>query len=117
MQAISESAFITSPYPVILSFENHCSRANQKLMAQYCQEIFGDKLLREPLETNPLVKGQVLPSPNSLKYKIIIKNKRLNLEDEKRILETINEARGEELALNDDDERKEDYNNKTKNGQ
>ena len=110
VQAINESAFITSPYPVILSFENHCSRANQKLMAQYCQEIFGDKLLREPLETNPLVPGQVLPSPNSLKYKIIIKNKRLDLEDEKRILETINEAREEELALNDDDERKEDYN-------
>ena len=65
------------------------------------------------LETNPLVKGQILPSPNSLKYKIIIKNKRLDLEDEKRILETINEARGEELALNDDDERKEDYNEGT----
>ena len=80
-------------------------------MAQFCQEIFGDKLLREPLKTKPLVKGGVLPTPNSLKYKIIIKNKRLNLEDEKRFLETIKECREEELAMydDDDDEEKEYY--------
>ena len=81
-------------------------------MAQFCQEIFGEKLLREPLKTNPLVKGKVLPTPNSLKYKIIIKNKRLNPKDEQRFLETINECKEEELVFyDDDDERKEDQGN------
>ena len=48
--AINETAFKTSPYPVILSFENHCTPRQQQKMAKYCMEIFGDKLLREPLD-------------------------------------------------------------------
>ena len=70
----------------VLSFENHCSRSNQKRMADHCKRIFGDKLLRDPIEEHPLQEGKELPSPNQLKYKIIIKNKRLNLEDERRAL-------------------------------
>lgn len=47
--AIRDTAFVTSDYPVILSFENHCSRAQQYKLAKYCDEIFGDLLLKEPL--------------------------------------------------------------------
>ena len=50
IHAINETAFKTSPYPVILSFENHCTPRQQQKMAKYCMEIFGDKLLREPLD-------------------------------------------------------------------
>uniref|UniRef100_A0A7N5ZQV9 1-phosphatidylinositol 4,5-bisphosphate phosphodiesterase n=1 Tax=Anabas testudineus TaxID=64144 RepID=A0A7N5ZQV9_ANATE len=46
IQAIKETAFVTSEYPVILSFENHCSKPQQYKMAKYCEEIFGDLLLK-----------------------------------------------------------------------
>ena len=33
VEAINKSAFLTSPYPVILSIENHCSVPQQQKMA------------------------------------------------------------------------------------
>ncbi|GAB6020072.1 phospholipase c beta [Chamberlinius hualienensis] len=76
VEAIAESAFKTSDYPVILSFENHCSPKVQAKMATYCRKIFGEYLLAEPLITHELIPGQLLPSPNQLLRKIIIKNKK-----------------------------------------
>uniref|UniRef100_A0A8D0ECZ8 1-phosphatidylinositol 4,5-bisphosphate phosphodiesterase n=1 Tax=Salvator merianae TaxID=96440 RepID=A0A8D0ECZ8_SALMN len=89
IQAIKETAFVTSEYPVILSFENHCSKYQQYKMSKYCEDIFGDLLLKQPLETHPLESGRPLPSPNDLKKKILIKNKRLKPEVEKKQLETL----------------------------
>ncbi|XP_068088624.1 1-phosphatidylinositol 4,5-bisphosphate phosphodiesterase beta-4 isoform X8 [Hyperolius riggenbachi] len=109
IQAIKEYAFVTSEYPVILSFENHCSKYQQYKMSKYCEEIFGDLLLKQPLETHPenvselsiqgkgkeaqppceLESGRPLPSPNDLKRKILIKNKRLKAEVEKKQLEAL----------------------------
>ncbi|XP_069811535.1 1-phosphatidylinositol 4,5-bisphosphate phosphodiesterase beta-4 isoform X3 [Dendropsophus ebraccatus] len=109
IQAIKETAFETSEYPVILSFENHCSKYQQYKMSKYCEEIFGDLLLKQPLETHPeyvtafnkqgkgkhaqltheLDAGRPLPSPNDLKRKILIKNKRLKPEVEKKQLEAL----------------------------
>nr|XP_027200086.1 1-phosphatidylinositol 4,5-bisphosphate phosphodiesterase classes I and II-like [Dermatophagoides pteronyssinus] len=77
LEAIAESAFKTSHYPVILSFENHCSNKQQLTkMAKYCRQIFGDMLLTEPLPSHPLKPGIPLPSPNLLMKKIIIKDKK-----------------------------------------
>ncbi|XP_035264210.1 1-phosphatidylinositol 4,5-bisphosphate phosphodiesterase beta-3 [Anguilla anguilla] len=77
IEAIAESAFKTSPYPLILSFENHVDSAKQQAkMAEYCRTIFGDALLIEPLEKFPLVPGHPLPSPQDLLGKILIKNKK-----------------------------------------
>uniref|UniRef100_W5LF86 1-phosphatidylinositol 4,5-bisphosphate phosphodiesterase n=1 Tax=Astyanax mexicanus TaxID=7994 RepID=W5LF86_ASTMX len=77
IEAIAESAFKTSPYPVILSFENHVDSTRQQAkMAEYCRSIFGDALLIDPLEKYPLVPGQQLPSPQELMGKILIKNKK-----------------------------------------
>ena len=53
--AIRDCAFVTSEYPVILSFENHCCRAQQYKLAKYCDEIFGDLLLKEPLPESPVI--------------------------------------------------------------
>uniref|UniRef100_A0A1A8B247 Phosphoinositide phospholipase C n=1 Tax=Nothobranchius furzeri TaxID=105023 RepID=A0A1A8B247_NOTFU len=89
IQAIKETAFVTSDYPVILSFENHCSKLQQYKMAKYCEEIFGDLLLRQPLESYSLEPGRPLPSPSELKKKILIKNKRLKPEVEQRQLESL----------------------------
>ncbi len=52
--AIRDCAFVTSDYPVILSFENHCNRQQQYKMAKYCDEIFGDMLLKEALPDFPV---------------------------------------------------------------
>ncbi|XP_078483629.1 1-phosphatidylinositol 4,5-bisphosphate phosphodiesterase beta-3 isoform X1 [Ciona intestinalis] len=77
IEAINESAFKTSPYPVVLSFENHVDNPQQQAkMAQYCRDIFGDKLLIDPLSKYPIVADSSLPPPCDLKYKIIVKNKK-----------------------------------------
>uniref|UniRef100_A0AAQ4S5E0 Phosphoinositide phospholipase C n=1 Tax=Gasterosteus aculeatus aculeatus TaxID=481459 RepID=A0AAQ4S5E0_GASAC len=57
--SITAFAFKTSPYPLILSFENHVDSARfrakqQAKMAEYCRTIFGDALLIEPLEKYPV---------------------------------------------------------------
>lgn len=52
--AIRDCAFVTSDCPIILSFENHCCRAQQYKLAKYCDEIFGDLLLKEPLPEYPV---------------------------------------------------------------
>ncbi|CAI4223333.1 unnamed protein product [Auanema sp. JU1783] len=84
---IRDTAFARSDYPVILSFENHCSKSNQLKMARYCMDIFGDMLLTKPFEDFALEPAVPLPSPNRLKRKILIKNKRLKPEIEKHQLE------------------------------
>lgn len=77
IEAIAESAFKTSPWPLILSFENHVDSAKQQAkMAEYCRTIFGDALLIDPLEKYPLVPGHALPTPQELMGKILIKNKK-----------------------------------------
>nr|4QJ3_B Chain B, 1-phosphatidylinositol 4,5-bisphosphate phosphodiesterase beta-3 [Homo sapiens]4QJ4_B Chain B, 1-phosphatidylinositol 4,5-bisphosphate phosphodiesterase beta-3 [Homo sapiens]4QJ5_B Chain B, 1-phosphatidylinositol 4,5-bisphosphate phosphodiesterase beta-3 [Homo sapiens] len=77
LEAIAETAFKTSPYPVILSFENHVDSAKQQAkMAEYCRSIFGDALLIEPLDKYPLAPGVPLPSPQDLMGRILVKNKK-----------------------------------------
>ncbi|VDM95376.1 unnamed protein product, partial [Onchocerca ochengi] len=65
----------------------HCSKSNQLKMARYCVEIFGDILLSKPFDDYPLEPGVQLPSPNRLKRKILIKNKRLKADIEKLQME------------------------------
>ncbi|KAM9807850.1 1-phosphatidylinositol 4,5-bisphosphate phosphodiesterase zeta-1-like [Neosynchiropus ocellatus] len=93
ISTVEEHAFEVSPYPVILSLENHCSKPQQEVMAEHLTSILGDKLLRCPLnETAP----GVLPSPNDLKYKILIKNKKLAPADEVRSRDEFDDEEDEE---------------------
>ncbi|CAM4790482.1 unnamed protein product [Rotaria magnacalcarata] len=65
--------FKTSPYPVILNLENHCSLEQQKEMGRILEDILGDQLLKEPLtHANP----RYLPSPEDLKYKVIVRSRK-----------------------------------------
>uniref|UniRef100_A0A672MVI0 Phosphoinositide phospholipase C n=1 Tax=Sinocyclocheilus grahami TaxID=75366 RepID=A0A672MVI0_SINGR len=74
IETINKYAFVNNEFPVILSIENHCSIQQQKKIAQHLKNIFGDKLdVGEALNKDP----KQLPSPNSLKGKILIKGKRL----------------------------------------
>ncbi|XP_062858329.1 1-phosphatidylinositol 4,5-bisphosphate phosphodiesterase beta-4-like isoform X2 [Trichomycterus rosablanca] len=134
IQAIKETAFVMSDYPVILSFENHCSKTQQYKMAKYCEDIFGDLLLKQPLEGFPVCDlvnhyshtpylsrtqskhiepGRPLPSPNDLKRKILIKNKRLKPEVEQKQLESFKRhmEAGEISVQAGEDENEDDIEN------
>ncbi|XP_043931175.1 1-phosphatidylinositol 4,5-bisphosphate phosphodiesterase delta-4 isoform X2 [Protopterus annectens] len=71
--AISKYAFKVSEYPVILSIENHCSVEQQTVMAEILKQILGDKLLRSTIDGKI---PTVLPSPEELKGKILLKAKK-----------------------------------------
>uniref|UniRef100_A0A8K9X476 Phosphoinositide phospholipase C n=1 Tax=Oncorhynchus mykiss TaxID=8022 RepID=A0A8K9X476_ONCMY len=73
IETIAEYAFKASPYPLILSLENHCSVEQQAVMARHLRSILGDKLLTKPLNEQQL---QSLPSPEALKGKILVKGKK-----------------------------------------
>ncbi|TKS73809.1 1-phosphatidylinositol 4,5-bisphosphate phosphodiesterase gamma-2 [Collichthys lucidus] len=76
VKAINEHAFVASDFPVILSIEEHCPLDQQRQMARIFKEVFGDKLLTEPVEQM----AEQLPSPTQLKGKIILKHKKLSVE-------------------------------------
>ncbi|XP_032379687.1 1-phosphatidylinositol 4,5-bisphosphate phosphodiesterase zeta-1 isoform X2 [Etheostoma spectabile] len=111
---VEQHAFEVSAYPVILSLENHCSKEQQEVIAQYLISILGEKLLRTPLD-HPTT-GDI-PSPNDLKYKILIKNKKLKppikTEDAAgtQAEESVDEGEGEE---EEDDLEDEDQQTKAK---
>ncbi|CAG0908785.1 unnamed protein product, partial [Cyprideis torosa] len=70
--AILPFAFVASPYPVILSLEVHCDDRQQDEMAAILVRHLKGYLHME----QPSVETTALPSPNSLKEKILIKAKR-----------------------------------------
>uniref|UniRef100_A0AAY5E9W8 Phosphoinositide phospholipase C n=1 Tax=Electrophorus electricus TaxID=8005 RepID=A0AAY5E9W8_ELEEL len=74
IETINKYAFVNNEYPVILSIENHCNIQQQKKIAQHLKEIF-----KEKLDVGMVLNrdSKHLPSPNSLKGKILIKGKRL----------------------------------------
>ena len=76
IEAIAESAFKASEYPVILSFENHCNPRQQAKIAQYCREFFGDMLLDAPLESHKvrIEKSPFLCSLLMITYLIKLEN-------------------------------------------
>ncbi|BFZ19897.1 hypothetical protein BsWGS_22936 [Bradybaena similaris] len=73
LQIIKENAWVVTDYPLVLSIENHCSLPQQRQLATLFKEIFQNNLLTEQVDPNETK----LPSPNQLKRKIIIKNKKL----------------------------------------
>ncbi|MEQ2284592.1 hypothetical protein AMECASPLE_023290 [Ameca splendens] len=74
VETINKYAFTKSPYPVILSIENHCTVPQQKKMAEYLKEVLQDKLDLTNVSGHECKK---LPSPELLKGKILVKGKKL----------------------------------------
>lgn len=70
-QTIADYGFVNSPYPIIISVENHCSVPQQVMMAKIMSEIFGDALVKAPLDGRPKI--DVLPSPEDLKGRVLVK--------------------------------------------
>ncbi|XP_032341735.1 LOW QUALITY PROTEIN: 1-phosphatidylinositol 4,5-bisphosphate phosphodiesterase eta-1 [Camelus ferus] len=74
VETINKHAFVKNEFPVILSIENHCSIQQQRKIAQYLKGIFRDKLDLSSVDTG---ETKLLPSPQSLKGKILVKGKKL----------------------------------------
>ncbi|XP_015217451.2 1-phosphatidylinositol 4,5-bisphosphate phosphodiesterase delta-3-A isoform X1 [Lepisosteus oculatus] len=73
IQTIAQYAFKASPYPLILSLENHCTVEQQAVMARHLRTLLGDSLVTKPIS------GQLsssLPSPEELKGRILVKGKK-----------------------------------------
>lgn len=68
---INRYAFITTDFPLILSLEVHCNPEQQLAMVKIMKDTFKEQLVLEPLLTNTFV----LPSPEELKGRILVKVK------------------------------------------
>ncbi|KAL8403966.1 hypothetical protein RB594_009011 [Gaeumannomyces avenae] len=73
MNVINKYAFVKTEFPLWISLEVHCCQDQQRKMVAIMKEIFGTKLVTEPLEGVALDK---LPSPSQLKNRILIKAKK-----------------------------------------
>ena len=71
ISTIRKYAFGSSPYPLILSLEVHCNPAQQQAMVDIMNKELDDLLLRQPLVPG----SATLPSPEELRYKILVKVK------------------------------------------
>ncbi|NXS76515.1 PLCD3 phosphodiesterase, partial [Pandion haliaetus] len=122
IESIRDYAFKQSPYPVILSLENHCGLEQQATMARHMKAILGDMLLTQPLEgqdphnlPSPEVRPPTRPPqcphvpcepqaqpflPQQLKGKVLVKGKKLP--------EPWHEHRGVTSLLEPEEEEEED---------
>eukprot|EP01041_Mallomonas_annulata_P001697 gene1697-3289_t len=97
--AIKNYAFKTTPYPLILSIENHCCLAQQEKMAQMFTYEFKDMLLL-PDDFNCMEVPGNLPSPEQLKRKIIIKGKKVKTLD----MDIEDDDENDELLLEEEED-------------
>ncbi|KAL8539212.1 hypothetical protein ACS0TY_000999 [Phlomoides rotata] len=70
LKSIKEHAFITSPYPVIITLEDHLTPDLQAKVAEMAIQIFGEMLYCP--ESGHL---EEFPAPEALKHKIILSTK------------------------------------------
>ncbi|NXR25285.1 PLCZ1 phosphodiesterase, partial [Cinclus mexicanus] len=105
IHVIDKYAFMSSAYPLVLSLENHCSPKQQEVMADCLKTILGDKLLSSPIG------GEVdiarLPSPEALKFKVLIKNKKVGTL-EASLLRMEDDCHGQMEELSDSDFQSDD---------
>ncbi|XP_067168311.1 1-phosphatidylinositol 4,5-bisphosphate phosphodiesterase delta-3 isoform X2 [Apteryx mantelli] len=102
IESIRDYAFKQSPYPVILSLENHCGLEQQATMARHMKAILGDMLLTQPLEGQD---PKDLPSPEQLKGKVLVKGKKLpDLQHEPRSSGSLSDNEDEEEEEEEEEE-------------
>ncbi|XP_071719693.1 phosphoinositide phospholipase C 4-like isoform X2 [Rutidosis leptorrhynchoides] len=98
LRSIKEHAFTASPYPVIITLEDHLTPDLQAKVAPMVTETFGDMLFCPKSG-----KLKELPTPESLKYRILISTKPpkeyLEAEEDKRT----GSRRAKETTDDDDD--------------
>ncbi|VAH41620.1 unnamed protein product [Triticum turgidum subsp. durum] len=70
LKSIKDYAFVASPYPVIITLEDHLTPELQDKVAKMVLEVFGT-ILYYPEEEHP----KELPSPESLKGRVLLSTK------------------------------------------
>ncbi|KAI3815979.1 hypothetical protein L1987_15663 [Smallanthus sonchifolius] len=70
LKSIKEHAFVNSPYPVIITLEDHLTPTLQAKVAEMVTSIFGD-MLYFPKASDK----DAFPSPDALKHQIILSTK------------------------------------------
>ncbi|TDL27827.1 PLC-like phosphodiesterase [Rickenella mellea] len=83
--AIAKYAFVASPYPIVISAEVHCSLPQQDLIAEIMKATFGDALVTAPVDGQKTI--EVLPSPEALKGKVLLKAKNLYVSEHEQLRE------------------------------
>ena len=76
IETINEYAFVTSPYPVVLSFEMHCSLEQQEKIANILVDVLKSRIYMAKAGM------QLYPSPEELQHKFIIKGKKPPLDSD-----------------------------------
>ncbi|TBU26257.1 PLC-like phosphodiesterase [Dichomitus squalens] len=83
--AISKYAFVASPYPIIISAEIHCSVPQQEQLVEIMKDVFGDALVFAPPDDRPKI--TVLPSPEDLRGRVLLKAKNLYVSEKQGLTE------------------------------
>ncbi|KFA73751.1 hypothetical protein S40288_07330 [Stachybotrys chartarum IBT 40288] len=91
---INKYAFEATNFPLWISLEVHCNAAQQAIMAATIKEIFGPKLVTEPLDPN----SDKLPSPSELMGRILIKVKKARCKEEPAAGDSRGRRRGSSLS-------------------
>ncbi|KAI0883300.1 PLC-like phosphodiesterase [Annulohypoxylon maeteangense] len=71
INTVNKYAFVASRFPLWVSLEVHCGASQQEVMAEIMRDIFGPRLVTEPLDPY----STKLPTPSELKDRILIKVK------------------------------------------
>lgn len=71
INTVNKYAFVASRFPLWVSLEVHCNPPQQEVMADIMKDIFGTRLVTEPLDPS----STKLPSPSELKDRILVKVK------------------------------------------
>ncbi|KAH9614320.1 hypothetical protein KSS87_014393 [Heliosperma pusillum] len=118
LKSIRDHAFAASPYPLIITLEDHLTPGLQAKVAKMLTDIFGEMLYTP--ESEHL---EEFPSPEELKYRIIISTKPPKEYLEAKVLKSNKEdtsagSSGDETQPNDmADDSDEDQDIDTKSGQ
>lgn len=83
LRTIRQYAFVTLPWPLIVSLEVHCLVARQLKVVELIHEILDEYLVSKPIVEDLVV----LPSPIELRNKILIKVKRGTISE--KLLESV----------------------------
>lgn len=94
ISTLKDYAFKASDFPVILSIENHCGVEQQAVMAHHLTQILGGALLSNLLDGSI---PQLLPSPQELKGKILLKAKKIG-----GLEECVDETLADEVSDDED---------------
>ncbi|KAG1677591.1 hypothetical protein FOA52_014489 [Chlamydomonas sp. UWO 241] len=95
--AIRDHAFSASPYPVIITLENHATSGNQAVMVRIMREELGDRLFLPPRGSGGTHERWL--SPNELKGRFLIRAKNMKSIEALKEITYVNIAKFEGLSL------------------